>query len=135
MATPRTATLTGTVTWSDGTLFDGYLLIGIALPTNGDGDWPYIAADGITPPQRLPQWIFIPIKQGVIDAATKLWYNADLNPPGTQYVAYWYDSLKRLVVSGVPTPFTISTASHAISLPTITVPNNGTVPTPQDTGV
>jgi hypothetical protein len=120
-------------------LFDGYILLALALPENGDGQWPVAVAENIYPPQRLPLFTFIPVSQGVINQQTKVLYNDAINPPNSRYVAYWYDRNKRRVfpATGVsPSFFTISAGTYAISLPTLTVPTNtATVPTPEGTGV
>lgn len=137
MATsPSTSLLTGTVNWSDGSRFDGYLHLGLVLPQNGDGQWPTTTLAGQLPPQRLPIWTVVPISAGVFDANTKVFYNTSLDPPNSQYVAYWYDLNRRRLfpTTGTPpTPFTIAANPYAISLPTLTIPStSATLPVPSD---
>jgi hypothetical protein len=74
----------------------------------------------------------------VIDQQTKVIFNADITPPNTQYVAYWYDRNKRRVFPLLANPsfFTISTNPHAISIPFIDMPVPTIVaPQPEETGV
>lgn len=133
---PSKATITGTVSWSNGVLFDGWLLLGIVRPENADGQWPSTVLAGQLAPQRLPIWLEIPISAGVIDTATKVFFNSSIEPPNTQYVAFWYDRNKRRLfpATGVaPTPFTISTDPYAITVPTLTIPStSATLPTPSE---
>ena len=136
MSAPQTALLSGTVTWSDGSLFDGWLRLGLVLPQNSDGQWPTTVLAGETSPQRLPIWAEVPISAGAFDANTQILFNSSLNPPNTQYVAYWYDRNNRRLfpASNVnPTPFTISANPYPISIPTLTVPStSATIPVPVD---
>lgn len=138
MATsPQVAHLTGSVTWSDGSTFDGWLLLGLVLPENADGQWPTTVIAGATMPQRLPIWTKIPIRAGAIDGQTTVLFNTSVEPPNSRYVAYWYDRNHRRIFPAVatpPTPFSITTTPYAISLPTLTVPSNSsTLPTPSET--
>lgn len=131
MSAPRKAQLTGAVQWSDGSNFDGYLLLGLAIPTNGEGVWPTVALGSAFPRQRLPQWVLIPIKDGTFDATTKVFFNGDIEPRGCQYGAYWYDiNGRKLAPAGAATAFDITTDPYVISVPTLTVPSAGSVPTP-----
>lgn len=135
--TPSTAVLTGNVTWSDATPFDGYLLLGLVMPTNADGIWPTVTVGGgNVPPLRLPIWTMIPINAGVFDSNTKILFNSSISPDSTQYVAYWYDLNKRRIFPATgsnPTPFVISSASFAPSIPSLTVPaTSGVIPAPSD---
>ncbi len=137
MAEPRTTTITtsSAAQWSNASNFDGYLLLGIGPPSNADGVWTTVSIGSTFPAVRLPIWTKIPIKDGVINANTLVFYNADLEPPNCRYVAYWYDSNNRRIspVTGVdPTFFDVSTSPHTITVPTLTVPTapTSTVPTP-----
>lgn len=134
---PAFALLTGTVTWSDLTLFDGYVLLGLVLPSNSDGIWPSVSVNGgNVPPIRLPIWTQVPIAAGVFDQNSKIYFNSAITPDSTQYVAYWYDLNKRRISPATgsnPTPFTVNTGAYAIAIPTLTVPaNSGVIPTPSD---
>lgn len=116
MATPQTVTLTGTITWSDGTLFDGYVLLGLGLPSNATDVWPSLAVGaGKYPMLRLPIWTVVPIRQGVFDPNTKVFVNTSIDPPNSKYGAYWFDNNKRRIypAAGVTAaPFTISASAN-----------------------
>lgn len=134
---PQTALLSGTVTWSDGTLFDGYVLLALGLPSNGDGVWPTAMIGGKYPATRIPVWTVVPIIRGVFSPNTSIFFNSSIDPPGTKYGAYWYDINWRLLFPAVGVPatgFTISVNPYAISIPTLTVPSSpSTIPLPQTT--
>ncbi len=135
---PAKAALTGTVTWSDSTPFDGYLLLGLVLPRNGDGQWVTVVMEGVFPTTSLPIWNVVPISAGQFDPNTFVWLNTSLTPENTQYVAYWYDLNNRRIypslLGGPPvTPFTITTAPYAISVPSLDPPSTASqYPVPQD---
>ncbi len=136
MATsPSYATLTGSPVWDSGAPFDGWVRLALVLPTNSDGEWPSSVFSGQMGPQRLPIWIEVPIVQGVFNQQTKIWFNSSITPPNTKYVAYWYDRQNRRIspVGISPTPFTVSTASHAITLPTLAAPiASAVIPAPSE---
>lgn len=136
MPTPSYATLSGTVTWSDGTLFDGYLYLGLVMPANSDGVWPTATLSGQGSPQRLPIWTVVPVMSGVFNPQTRVLYNNSLTPPHTQYVAYWYDLNMRRVAPGptaITVPFSINVSPYVISIPTLTSPStSNTIPVTGD---
>lgn len=135
MASPRTATITTSspIAWSDSTLFDGFLLVGIALPTLNAVQYSTVALDAASPPVRLPQWFYLSIKQGVIDPYTKLYFSADIDPPNTKYAAYFYDVTRtRIAPSGAATLFQITSTPYTITVPTLTAPTaTATAPQPE----
>jgi hypothetical protein len=118
MATPRTATLSGTPVWSNGNLFDGYVLLGIALPSG----YSYACPIGSWPNAQVPTFTKVPITAGVFNASVMAYYNADLEPPNCRYAAHWYDAQDTLV-SGPSAIFDITASPHAITLPTLTAPS------------
>ena len=76
------------VTWSDGSLFSGYLLLGLALPTDSLGaQWAEVNLYGTS--QILPKWTVIPIVEGTVDSNTSIFPNTQLDPPRTKYAIYW----------------------------------------------
>ena len=132
---PPKAILSGTAAWTDGTPFDGYLHLGLVLPQNSDGQWPTVTLAGLPSPQRLPIWTVVPIVGGIYDNQTKVWQNKGMTPPGTQYVAYWYDLSRRRLFPPTgtsPTPFSINSTAFTMPTPTLTAPTSGTVPVPDD---
>jgi hypothetical protein len=133
---PSRAPLSGTVSWSDSSAFDGYVMLGLVLPQNSDGIWPTVGIEGVFPPQRIPIWTVVPISNGSFDVNTYVFYNTSITPPGTQYVAYWYDLNKRRIfpaTGNAPAQFSVTTSPLAIAIPTLTIPtNSGVVPVPAD---
>lgn len=136
VTTPQTAHITGNVSWSNGTAFDGYLLLGLGLPSDTNGAWPSLSIGmGKYPTLRLPLWTVVPISQGAFDQATSVFFNSSIDPPGSKYGAYWYDINWRLIYPATnvaATPFVISTNLYAITVPTLTIPTvAGSIPLPQ----
>ena len=125
------------VTWSDGSLFSGYLLLGLALPTDSLGaQWAEVNLYGTS--QILPKWTVIPIVEGTVDSNTSIFPNTQLDPPRTKYAIYWYDNTWKLVYpfpSGtLPSLVTITGATYTITPPTLTAPTYATsdlTPAPQ----
>ena len=97
MAEPRKAQLTGTVSWSNGEAFSGFVLIGIALPSSGDYSYARVSLQNQYPPQRLPLWYRIPIVGGQYDSSARIYYTEDIEPPNTRYAAWFYDVHNRQI--------------------------------------
>lgn len=136
---PQTATITTStpVIWSNGNLFNGWLLLGTALPTGATGtSYPSVTLWGNMPPQPLPQWIMIPIVGGVIDQNTTVFQSIYLDPPGCRYVAYWLDTNKNTISpagGASPSLFDITTASYVITQPYLLIPASpNIIPAPQN---
>jgi hypothetical protein len=131
---PRTAKLSSAtqVLWDSGEPFDGFVAIYIALP----GDHTLAALDN-SYANLIPLRTVIPIVEGVYNQNCSLYFNADIEPPNTQYVAYWYDATKkRIAPSGDGTLFTVTADPHVLTPPTLTVPPTATtVPAPQEVPV
>jgi hypothetical protein len=126
MALPRTALLSGTVSWSNGDLFDGYVLLALSLPSG----YTYASPIGSWPNSTLPQFVRIPITAGAFSQQVAVFWNEDLEPPNCRYCAYWYDAQDTLL-SGPSAIFDIGASPYAITIPTLTVPAaSGTQPTP-----
>lgn len=135
MASPNIGKLTGTITWSDSSLFNGYAVVGLVLPTSSGTAWPELTLEPGSPRQRLPLWSTIPIINGEFNQQIGLWYNEDIDPPNSKYAIYYYDSALRDPAVGVPVDFndffTISAATTTPPTYTLTAPIAGTVvPTP-----
>ena len=125
------------VTWSDGSLFSGYLLLGLALPTDSaTTQWAYVNLYGTS--QQLPKWTVIPIIEGAVDNNTSIFPNTQLDPPNTKYAVYWYDNTWKLIypfpAGTLPSLVTITGATYTITQPTLTAPTAATAdltPAPQ----
>lgn len=130
---PRQASIKSTsrVEWSDGSPFNGFLLVGLALPTVSGYTYARTFLGNTGKPQRIPLWTKIPIDTGVYDNAAKVFFNADLDPPNTRYSAWWYDHNNRQV-AGPASLFEVTTDPHVLATPTLTVPSVPiTLPAPQ----
>ena len=116
MPYPTISTLSGTVTWSDGSLFDGYLLLIIAFPVG----YSSASIKNQLVVQPIGDHIKVRIIQGVYDQAARIYQNLFLEPPNTQYVAYYFDNNdKELGHTGL---FTIATSPYTITQPTLALP-------------
>lgn len=106
--------------WTTGELFEGAAIIGIVIPTTDGttaGVYPQISYGGSSQSYFLPKgFARVPIVDGKLSSSLGLFYNADINPPNTQYIHYIIDSSNR-IVSGPGTLFTVS--STPITLPTL----------------
>ena len=124
--TPRTAKLITnptTVVWSGGAPFNGYVVIGVQLPTVGKYPNPSLWAS--QRPLPLPRSIKVPIIDGQIDTTTALFFTADLDPPGTHYNAYYFDRLNNLIAPALNTAplFTITNDPTTLTVPTLPLPD------------
>jgi len=130
---PRAAqlsTIPATVTWQSGQNFDGYVWMGLVLP-NGYSQ-PTLVNSYIV--QQLPNFTKVPIVNGAIDNTTGVFWNSDIDPPGTHYVAYFMDNNNALIApsSGTATPFSIGGSVATITVPTLPQPvYSAAAPVPQ----
>lgn len=134
-ASPRVGKLTGTITWSDGSSFNGFAVVGLVLPTSSGTAWPELTLEPGSPRQRLPLWSTIPIINGAFNQQLGLWFNEDINPPNTKYIIYYYDTSLKTPAVGVPSgigdAFTVTADPTTPPTYTLTAPIAGTaVPTP-----
>lgn len=134
MAIPRKGKFPGdvTITWSDGSNFNGIAWFGIVTPLYG-GTEPATSVDwgDFYPQQKIPTTAGCPIIDGKFNTSLGLFYNEDLTPPNSKYVMRIYDTTLRLLY-GPSLAFTVN--SETINLPSvspITVPSSGSSgPTP-----
>lgn len=108
---------TGTVKWSNNSPFNGYIL----LTTNLPGGYTTLKKASVSPAQRLPLYIRIPIADGVIHSASQIPFTSSVEPPGCTYSFVIYDSNDRLIASGA-SPFTVTATPVALTVPTLTAP-------------
>jgi hypothetical protein len=133
MADTLTTSLTGTVAYLDGTLFDGWGVFLEAFPTG----YSYATINNQLIPQKIGDRFRVRIKHGVYDGSTRVYQNNSLQPPNTQYVAYFYDNEDQLMGStGLftvsVTPFSISVPPMTVNLPIVIPPTPDPVTTSQD---
>lgn len=121
---------TGTITWSDGTPFDGVCWIGLKSLVNGSAvAWPTISLGNRSTRRSVPVWAPIPVTEGAFGTDFGVYYNADLTPHNSQYIAYYYDS-NGVQIAGPSTAFSVSTPTFTVPSLTLTVPSMGSNPTP-----
>lgn len=121
----------GSVLWSDGSAFNGFALIGIkALVDGSSAAWPSISRGNSYVRRVLPQWVQLPIREGAfVGSPCGVPYNADINPPGSQYVAWYYDTNGKKI-AGPTSAFIVSATTFSVPTATLTVPTVGSSPTP-----
>ncbi len=129
MPYPLISTLSGTVTYSNTTLFDGWAVLLIAYP---DGYTSASIANQLVP-QTVAQYVRVRVQQGVYDQSARIIQNSCLEPPNTQYAAYYYDNNN--VNLGHTGLFTVSSSPYTITQPTLTSPAaTAIIPTPGCSG-
>jgi len=132
MAIPRVGRFSqdATLSWTDSSLFNGFILVGIVPPTSGGTDWAQLSISDYYPPQRVPVFARVPITLGKYNSVAGLFFTADLEPPNTRYVCWFYDSTGRQI-AGPSAQFQVTTDPFTPPTPTLTVPSVGSVnPTP-----
>ena len=133
MPEPRISKLSGTVTWEDGTLFNGFALVGLVFPNAGEDPWPALTIEPNSPRQEIPTWTPVPITNGEFNSQVGVWFNADIDPPNTQYVIYYLDSsLKQVGVPSTEDDFFVVTSDPTVPpMYELELPESGTdVPSP-----
>jgi len=111
MSAPRKSTATGTIYWSNGDLFDGWLLIGVVPPQSGGTNWPTVKPSDMVSPIALPPFYMIRIKLGTPETNTKVFYTSDITPPNTEYVAWLCDINYQLMTTEPSTTFTVTSTT------------------------
>ena len=131
---PSTATLNPatTITWSDESLFNGFLLLGLVVPTSGGTAWAELDLGGETTNERLPIFTRVAVVDGKFDTTVGILYNSAITPPNSKYAAWYYDtSVPARQINGPSTLFSVSATPLTPPTLTFTVPTAGvTAPTP-----
>lgn len=117
------------VTWDDGSALTGFLLVGLVLPTGYQ--MAYYAAT--YPNVAIPTFLKVPINNGSFHAAESICYNADLEPPNSRYVAWYYDSTGQQI-AGPTSLFTVSTGTCTPPSLTLPAPAVGLIPPVPNSG-
>lgn len=130
MSAPRKASVSpsASFTWSNGTNFDGWLLVGVVPPVRDDENWPSVTPGDLTSPEKLPPFYMIRIRNGRAENATKVFYTSDIVPPNTVYVAWLCDVNKKLMTSTPSATFTVTTDTFTPPSITATAPSVGNDP-------
>ncbi len=118
----------GTVTWSDCTLFNGTVWLGLKTMIDGSAQaWPQFALAHQTVNVPYPVWTPVTITDGQYNNTGGVTYNEDLNPPGTQYVALYKDASGKNA-SVFTSAFVVSQSGFTIPAVAIPVPTVGSNP-------
>jgi hypothetical protein len=118
------------VAWSDGTPFNGYALAGLnGLLGTGSTVWPSISLGNRFAKRTIPAARMLPIVEGRFDQSSWLYFNADVTPPGSLYVAYFYDTNDKLV-AGWSSTFSVTGTSFTVPTPSLPAPTQGATFTP-----
>lgn len=120
------------ITWSDGSLFNGFLVLMLVIPTYSGVPSPGIIVEPMSPRQPIPDRVTIPIVEGILNQSTEVYYNSSIDPPNTKYCPFYYDgALKSLNTPTSSDFFVINTPVFTPPVPTLTPPvASTTVPTP-----
>jgi hypothetical protein len=104
------------ITWSDGELFNGYILLILSPPTGAGA--PFVLS-GTGMAIAVPLRFFVRIVDGVIQSQDKIWRTDSLQPPGARYSCFWYAWTTSLLASE-PTLFAVEADEYTITPPTLT---------------
>ncbi len=85
------------VRWISGALFNGYVVFIMAMPTYSGTAITKVSLKDSEPKLRVPVTTRIPIREGVLDAQTKIWRTDSLVPTNIAYDAKWYDDTGTLI--------------------------------------
>ena len=130
---PRAAQLTTSpfpVTWTSSSHnFDGYVVFGVVLPSA----YSQPTLFGAVVRQTMPRYIKCPVVNGQIDQTTGIPWNSDVDPPGTAWVAYWYDNSDNLInpQSGSAVAFSVGASAYTLVPPALPLPVGSNTPVPQ----
>src|ERR1043165_6335145 len=83
------------VVWSNGALFNGYVLVSAVLP----GTRTQATLKDTSPVLRVPVQTRVAIREGKYDSDVRVWFTNSLVPPGVTYNAKFYDSDDQLVAT------------------------------------
>jgi len=117
------------VTWDDGSALTGFLLVGLVLPT-GYAQGYYAAT---YPDVAIPTFLKVPIINGSFHTAESICYNADIEPPNSRYVAWYYDSTGQQI-AGPTALFSVSTTTCTPPSLTLPTPAIGLIPPVPNSG-
>ena len=130
MAIPRQSKVSPslTVTWSDATVFDGFLIIGVVPPTLSSTDFANVAVGNLSTFVPLPKFYRFRIDAGKVDQSVGVYYTSDVSPPGVTYVVQFQDKTGRMITSSWSAAFTVTDSTFTPTVPTMTVPTSGATP-------
>jgi len=116
--------------WDNGANFNGYAWISV-IPGDNECEYTTGQTGNSFPAETLPQFSVIPIVEGRYNSSLGLFYNADISPPGSTYIARFYDTTQCCLIAGPTDPFIVD-SNPIDSIPAVTLPTpteGGTAPT------
>lgn len=122
-ALPRSSKCSSTFTWDDGSNFSGYLLLGLVPPTGRT----FANLDSQFVSVQVPPFVRLKVIDGTPDQLIGVIYNADLNPPGFEYVG-WLEDEQKTLVAGPSSQFTVTSTTFTVSPGTPASPTVGDTP-------
>lgn len=119
---PRVALMNGSTvyTWSDGSNFNGFILIELIVPSDGSTPWGEVDYGNLYPSITLPTMQRIPIINGQANTSCGVFLTPDITPPNSSYIAWYYDSTGRKIAG--PTVTFQVTSQSAFTPPILTLP-------------
>ena len=112
------------IAWSDGSAFQGALILVFVPPELGSGNYPDIFprmnATVRSLPKALPQRIAIPIENGVLQD-NFIFKSSEIDPPNTLVLDFWVDTNGATIANG-STLLNINVDEYTITVPTLPVP-------------
>lgn len=118
----------GAFLWSDGSNFNGFIVLMMVIPTSSGTAWPGIFIDPNSPRQVIPDRTVFPISDGLPNNQISAYWNSSIDPPNTAYAVFGYDSAMKQVYA--PT-----TSADFITITAATFVSPWTPPTPPIAGV
>ena len=113
------------VQWTDGSNFNGFLLVSVVLPSTGS--YTSVFYSNSYPQVAVPDFLVCPIVNGTFSANVGILWNADITPPNTKYISWYYDSTGRQV-AGPSAVWTVTSSTASPPAATLTAPTAGTTP-------
>ncbi len=119
------------ILWSDGSEFNGFVRFGLVVPRIGGNDVTQLDSAAVFPGEQIPLNTMVPILDGRFSQFVGLFYNADISPPNSQYVIWYYD-LSGNLIAGPSVQFVISQNHPALPAATLNVPTVGSTIPPSE---
>ena len=113
------------VEWSDGSKFQGILLLVFLPPVLSTGVYPFIyprvAVGWRSLPLPLPKRLMLPITNGVV-LDNRIFPQGMIDPPNVKLQDFWLDRAGALIATGAALFAITADGDYEITVPTLTVP-------------
>lgn len=121
-----------TVSWSDGSEFNGYMLVGLSSPELSSQTFPNVRYGNVgEPTETIPVFVKIPIKHGQFNQTVGVFFNEDLSPPNTLYYAWMYTNTD-FQVAGPSSSFSVTQDGWTPPSFSLGTPTSGDAPIPNE---